>query len=114
MHTGGQEDHAGVQGACHVLRKAIGQGFKGVSKKIGRNPCIKKDNTLKRIKMKTPLKELLEFLEQGETSNEDLHLKIDELLEKEKQVIIDSWNAGNENFDYRTEAEDYYDQTFEQ
>ena len=72
--------------------------------------------------MKTPMQELIYWMKAFDNRNLtisrfDLDLKINELLEKEKQMIIDAYNAGiHEAFGanyIETNARQYYNETFE-
>jgi len=75
--------------------------------------------------MKTAMQELIEYVESNEiVYNKDLILKLKELLEKEKEQIIKSWNNGYSigcvvgSNDYTIEDEEkdngnyYYNQTY--
>ena len=70
---------------------------------------------LNKLKMKTALQELLSWakhpIEDGEV-NHSLYSKINELMEKEKQQIVDAFNNGFKmdiDIDYSPiEAEQYY------
>jgi len=74
--------------------------------------------------MKTPMQELIEYSDSLEhiTHEEALHLiylKLRELLEKEKQMIIDAYTAcwgndGGNEYHKEPEAEQYYNETFKQ
>jgi hypothetical protein len=84
--------------------------------------------------MKTPINELIEWIKDFDNRNLtvsrfDLDLKINKLLEKEKQVIIDAFVNGfkdceelheeafylqDEAFYIQDEAEQYYNETFKQ
>lgn len=69
--------------------------------------------------MKTPINELIEWIKDFDNRNLtvsrfDLDLKMNELLEKEKQVIIDAYKAGcvETGFLASDLANDYYNETF--
>ena len=63
--------------------------------------------------MKTAMQELIEYIESNEiVYNKDLILKLKELLEKEKEQIIDASNSAFE--DKTTWGERYYNQTYNQ
>jgi hypothetical protein len=72
--------------------------------------------------MKTPINELIEWIKDFDNRNLtvsrfDLDLKMNELLEKEKQVIIDAYTAcwgndGGNEYHKEPEAEQYYNETF--
>jgi len=68
--------------------------------------------------MKTPMQELIDFLEpelkMHDFSQLPAYEKAKELLEKEKQQIIDSNNAGYKacRRDLNQNAEDYYNETY--
>ena len=74
--------------------------------------------------MKTPINELIEWIKDFDNRNLtisrfDLDLKINELLENEKQVIIDAYTAcwgndGGNEYHKEPEAEQYYNETFKQ
>ena len=64
--------------------------------------------------MKTAMQELIEYIESNEiVYNKDLILKLKELLEKEKEQIIDAYYGKiNGVFGYREEGQEYYNQTY--
>ena len=64
--------------------------------------------------MKTAMQELKDYLSNtyGLTS-EDIALKIEELLDKEKQQMKDAWEDGGE-LDEPSTFEQYYSETFKQ
>ena len=77
--------------------------------------------------MKTPINELIEWIKDFDNRNLtvsrfDLDLKMNFLLEKEKQMIIDAFVNGfkdceklhEEAFYIQDEAEQYYNETFKQ
>ena len=62
--------------------------------------------------MKTPIQEFYEFMNQNQYFiGNDLYKKYQALLEKEKKVIMDAYNSGQQipPFDY---AEKYFKETF--
>ena len=68
---------------------------------------------------KTPLQQLIEFMEQNQYFiGNDLYAKQKELLKKERVVIVDAYCCGD--MDYNkvalpgTRAEEYFNETFEQ
>ena len=68
--------------------------------------------------MKTAMQELIEYIESNEiVYNKDLILKLKELLEKEKEQIIESHDKGSEIiegiFVYH-DGHDYYNKTYNQ
>lgn len=67
---------------------------------------------------KTAMMEWLEWFEQNRV---EIILNIDvakqkatELLEQEKEQIVEAWWKGDENFNARLTGEDYYTQTYKQ
>ena len=62
----------------------------------------------------TTMTELIEYIESNEiVYNKDLILKLKELLEKEKEQIIDATCLGKyNNIDDRQKGEEYYNQTY--
>ena len=67
---------------------------------------------------KTPIQKLIEFMEQNQYFiGNDLYAKQKELLEEEKQMVIDSWIDGEGRFfDAGTEiieAEKYFNETYQ-
>jgi hemoglobin-like flavoprotein len=77
--------------------------------------------------MKTAMQELIEYIESNEiVYNKDLILKLKELLEKEKEQIIDAWQeayvtgcvVGSNDYTNENEETDngayYYNQTYNQ
>ena len=70
--------------------------------------------------MKTPMQELIEWMKNLDNRNlqiarYDLDLKINDLLEKEKQIIIEAVDYGqkyHEGFDF--DGKQYYNETFKQ
>jgi hypothetical protein len=66
--------------------------------------------------MKTAMQELIEWIESNEiVYNKELILKLKELLEKEKEQIIDAYYGNIDGvFGYREEGEEYYNQTYNQ
>lgn len=66
--------------------------------------------------MKTAIQEAIEWINETQTHNVfDVQDKLIELLEKEKQQIIDAFNEGAMYEDNRTaylDAKDYYNNTF--
>ena len=66
--------------------------------------------------MKTAITELIEYIESNEiVYNKDLILKLKELLELEKEQIIDAYYGKIYGvFDYREEGQEYYNETYNQ
>lgn len=66
--------------------------------------------------MKTAIQEAIEWINETQTHNVfDVQDKLIELLEKEKQQIIDAFNEGAMYEDNRTaylDAKDYYNNTY--
>ncbi len=67
--------------------------------------------------MKTPMQELIEYIEEGLPYNKhtkEIRDKAKELLKKEKQTIIDTYKAGcvETGFLASDLANDYYNETF--
>ena len=62
----------------------------------------------------TAMTELIEYIESNEiVYNKDLILKLKELLEKEKEQIIDATCLGKyNNIDDRQKGEEYYNQKY--
>jgi hypothetical protein len=62
--------------------------------------------------MKTPLTELIEFMEQNQYFiGNDLYAKQKELLEKEKQMAVDAVNS-NKGINGWKDGEEYFNETF--
>jgi hypothetical protein len=62
--------------------------------------------------MKTPLTELIEFMEQNQYFiGNDLYAKQKELLEKEKQMVVDAVNS-NKGINGWKDGEEYFNETF--
>ena len=68
--------------------------------------------------MKTPIQELIEFIEStNNTPHVNLTImdKAKKLLEKEKEQIIDAYYGNIDGvFGYREEGQEYYNQTYNQ
>lgn len=65
--------------------------------------------------MKTAMQELLDFITRNEIDfNGPLCFKIIELLEKEKEQIIDAFNEGIDEMAFATSGINYYNQTYNQ
>jgi hypothetical protein len=69
--------------------------------------------------MKTAMQELVEWIESNEiVYNKELILKLKELLEKEKEQIIDAWNKRGSTIvpryflEENINGEEYYNQTY--
>lgn len=64
------------------------------------------------MKMKTPLQELIKFIESNDAFEiQDAYKKAKELLPKEKEVICKAWRNGK-SLMRSEDAEQYYTQTF--
>jgi hypothetical protein len=62
--------------------------------------------------MKTPLTELIEFMEQNQYFiGNDLYAKQKKLLEKEKQMVVDAVNS-NKGINGWKDGEEYFNETF--
>jgi hypothetical protein len=62
--------------------------------------------------MKTPLTELIEFMEQNQYFiGNDLYAKQKELLEKEKKMVVDAVNS-NKGINGWKDGEEYFNETF--
>ena len=65
--------------------------------------------------MKTAMQELIEYLEVRDRKFTYTYKKATELLEKEKEQIIDAYYGKiNGVFGYREEGQEYYNQTYNQ
>ena len=65
----------------------------------------------------TPLQQLIEFMEQNQYFiGNDLYAKQKELLQKEKEVIVDAFNHGcfGEIGKFNGDSEKYFNEIFEQ
>lgn len=63
--------------------------------------------------MKTAMQELLYKVNKMASNNiEVVKIYIKEGIEKEKQQIVDSYKAGDTDFNLESEGEDYYNKTF--
>lgn len=65
--------------------------------------------------METAMQELIEYIESNEiVYNKDLILKLKELLEKEKEQIIDAFNEGIDEMAFDTSGINYYNRNYNQ